>query len=295
MMVNGAGLADDATNAANADGATAVAQPVAVAPQGQATVINAPSAPPPGQLQGAPAPQVIQATPVEPPTTRKGPGSREAIVIGFANNPEQFQVAMKDAPCQEPLYCCFGCMLPCCAAMHIRKKMLGENFESEYSCCQMESIGYQPCCGSCCSCWKSCPTLGLCAEAWCCTGLSISFTRIHAMKKFNVRPDPMDYTCIQFSNCMQVLSCVCHVLAIFDKSFRDLAQCVDCAADCAFHMTAGCMLAQTNAELNYRAMPNAGMAAPLMTAAPVSSAPSSGGKEGLQEGLMNAAAQDMYR
>ena len=55
------------------------------------------------------------------------------------------------------------------------------------------------------------------------------------------------------------------------------------------------MLAQTNAELNYRAMPNAGMAAPLMTATPVSSAPPSDGKDGLQEGLLNAAAQDMYR
>jgi hypothetical protein len=55
------------------------------------------------------------------------------------------------------------------------------------------------------------------------------------------------------------------------------------------------MLAQTNAELNYRAMPNAGMAAPLTAAAHVSSAQPSGGKGGLNEGLMSAAAQDMYR
>ena len=118
------------------------------------------------------------------------------------------------------------------AAVHIRKKSLGEKFDEEYSCCQMESMGYEPCCFSCCGCWKSCPlrknsrqatlppfrlcmglmlrdslprsaydiwvyvertlvwliAVGLCTEAWCCTGLSLSFTRIHAMQKFNVRP-----------------------------------------------------------------------------------------------------------
>ncbi len=56
-----------------------------------------------------------------------------------------------------------------------------------------------------------------------------------------------------------------------------------------------CMLAQTNAELNYRAMPNAGMAAPLLTETTVSSAPPSNNKGGLEEGLMAAASQDMYR
>jgi hypothetical protein len=100
---------------------------------------------------------------------------------------------------------------------------------------------------------------------------------------------------------MQVLSCLCHVAAIFQKELKELAQCVDCCAECAFHMTAGCMLAQTNAEVNFRAMPNAGMAAPLMAAAPVaavvaSAPPASQGKGGLQDGLMaNAAAQDMSR
>ena len=59
---------------------------------------------------------------------------------------------------------------------------------------------------------------------------------------------------------MQVLSCLCHVAAIFQKELKELAQCVDCCAECAFHMTAGCMLAQTNHEVNYRAMPNAGVA-----------------------------------
>ncbi len=206
-----------------------------------------------------PAPAVVMAR--EVPTTKKGPGSREAIVIAMANNPNKFQTAMMDAPCADPGYFLFGCLCPCCAACHLRKKMLGDSFETEYSCCQMESVGFQPCCYSYCGCFKSCPTLGLCLEAWCCTGCSLSFTRIHAMHKWQLQPDPMDYTCIQFSNCMQVLRCVCDILAIFNRSFEHAAHIVDCAADCAFHVTAGCMLAQTNHEINFRAAtPSAGVA-----------------------------------
>ena len=39
--------------------------------------------------------QTVQA--VEVPTTKKGPGSREAIVIGFANNSEQVQMRRRPA------------------------------------------------------------------------------------------------------------------------------------------------------------------------------------------------------
>jgi hypothetical protein len=87
MMVNGSGLADDA---AKQEG-VGLAQPV---PPQAAVVIAAP----PSHTAAGQTVTVVQAMPVAPPTTRKGPGSREAIVIGFANNPEVFQVAMKDAP-----------------------------------------------------------------------------------------------------------------------------------------------------------------------------------------------------
>lgn len=139
----------------------------------------------------------------------------------MAHNPYKFQTSMMDAPCADPGYFCFGCICPCFAACHLRKKMLGDAFATEYSCCQMESIGYTPPCGSACAscftCFKDCPDVGLCLEAWCCTGCSLSFTRIHAMHKWQIQPDPMDYTCIQFSNCMQALRCVCDILAIFNK------------------------------------------------------------------------------
>lgn len=241
--------------------------PAVVAPV--ATVAPVPGAPPammaaPVPTVGkGPAPAVVMAR--EVPTTKKGPGSREAIVIGMANNPHKFQTSMMDAPCADPGYFCFGCVCPCFAAWHLRKKMLGDNFATEYSCCQMESVGYQPCCYSHCACFKDCPDVGLCLEACCCTGWSLSFTRIHAMHKWQLQPDSMDYTCIQFSNCMQVLRCVCDILAIFNRSFEQAAHCVDCAADCAFHVTAGCMLAQTNHEVNFRAMPDAGVAVAVLS------------------------------
>ena len=95
-------------------------------------------------------------------------------------------------------------------AARLRKKMLGENFESEYSCCQMEAVGFAPCCANQCACFKDCPTLGLCLEACCCSALSVSFSRIYAMHRYNVRPDPWDWKCIEFSNCMQCLSCAPH-------------------------------------------------------------------------------------
>ena len=109
-------------------------------------------------------------------------------------------------------------------AARLRKKMLGENFESEYSCCQMEAVGFAPCCANQCACFKDCPTVGLCLEACCCSALSVSFSRIYAMHRYNVRPDPWDWKCIEFSNCMQCLSCICHVAASFDKNFEDAAQ-----------------------------------------------------------------------
>ena len=137
-------------------------------------------------------------------------------------------------------------------AARLRKKMLGENFESEYSCCQMEAVGFAPCCANQCACFKDCPTLGLCLEACCCSALSVSFSRIYAMHRYNVRPDPWDWKCIEFSNCMQCLSCICHVAASIDKNFEDAAQIIDCIADCVYHVTVGCMVAQTSNELNYQ-------------------------------------------
>ena len=45
---------------------------------------------------------------------------------------------------------------------------------------------------------------------------------------------------------------ICHVAAAVDKNFEDAAQIIDCIADCVYHVTVGCMVAQTSNELNYQ-------------------------------------------
>ena len=79
-MANGASIADNAQQQeGNVQAASGSQVPViTAAPSSQA--------PPPGMV-------VVQAAPV---TTKKPAGSREAIIIGFAGNPEQFQVRSPD-------------------------------------------------------------------------------------------------------------------------------------------------------------------------------------------------------
>ena len=51
---------------------------------------------------------------------------------------------------------------------------------------------------------------------------------------------------------MQLLACVCNILACFVPELRDAAQCIQCIADLVFYTTAGCMFAQINYEWNER-------------------------------------------
>ena len=63
------------------------------------------------------------------------------------------------------------------------------------------------------------------------------------------------------ANCLQMLACVCHILALFDPNFRDLAGLIDCIADSVFMTVMGCMNAQVALELNHR-MAGVGPGAP---------------------------------
>ena len=92
-------------------------------------------------------------------------------------------------------------------------------------------------------------------------------------------------------------------IACAHKGFREAAHIVDCAADCAFHVTAGCMLAQTNHEINFRAIPNAGIAVavpidgqpvPQATTTQLGAAPSPVAANPLKQTLLSVA-QDMER
>ena len=104
--------------------------------------------------------------------------------------------------------------------------------------------------GACCE--KDIPRTCMCIEACCCAGLAVSSTRFVMMEQYHFMADECDNRLIRFNNCIQVLSCICHVLAIFKPQFRDLAQIIDLIADIVFFSTAGCMTAQVDYEINYR-------------------------------------------
>ena len=164
---------------------------------------------------------------------------------------------MGDACCKAPGCCLLGgCPLSfLCTQVHMRYKVLnhvapGSGWD-HYVCCQ----GYT---GSCCCfhpgacCEKEMPRTCMFVEACCCAGLAVSSTRFVLMDQYKLVPDECDNRLIRFNNCMQVLSCICHFAAIFDRNLRDLAQIIDLIADIVFFSTAGCMTAQVDYEVNYR-------------------------------------------
>ena len=40
---------------------------------------------------------------------------------------------------------------------------------------------------------------------------------------------------------MQILSCLCNILAMFIDELRDIADLIDCIAEIVYAITAGCM------------------------------------------------------
>ena len=49
-----------------------------------------------------------------------------------------------------------------------------------------------------------------------------------------------------------MLACICDILALIDKSFKELAQIIRCIADIVFLMMSGCMIAQVRNEKEYQ-------------------------------------------
>ena len=133
----------------------------------------------------------------------------------------------------------------------VRPQVL-EHTGEEWSCCQGEFDG-MPCTGCVTGPCNGLPApVGMACEAFCCHGCAVSSTRMYVMRKYRLGPDPMDYQIIRFSNCMQYLSCFCHILACIDDSFREAAQIVDCIADVVYYATTGCMTAQVHAEIRHQ-------------------------------------------
>mmetsp|Transcript_14861 Transcript_14861/g.16809 ORF Transcript_14861/g.16809 Transcript_14861/m.16809 type:complete len:207 (+) Transcript_14861:253-873(+) len=162
-------------------------------------------------------------------------------------NQTEWKIGMKDAPGYSPGNCLFGCICQPCALYDLRKKALGGSLE-EYTCCQgyiwpMSSRAGQ--CGE-----KSSPECCLCLEACFCAGCSMSATRFLVMDAKNIKSDPCDNRIIRFNNWLQLISCVCQILALFDETFRDAADIIRLIAELVFCITMGCMTAQLYYEMD---------------------------------------------
>lgn len=175
---------------------------------------------------------------------------------GYRPSGTLFQTPMMKAPCAEcPSSCCwcFGQFFPLtsgCTQYFLRKKVLDGKMEN-YRCFQGQ---FTVCCcikaGSCGE--ESCPDLCLCCEAHFCNGPAVSASRAFLMDKYDLMSDPCDNRLIRCNNCLLMLSCFCHVLALVDDSFNNLARILDIISDVVFHTVSGCMTAQVAHELDYR-------------------------------------------
>ena len=127
--------------------------------------------------------------------------------------------------CKNPLGFCYSFICCPCAQWQLREKALEGDWQ-RYRCCQ----GYYDC-----MCWKAgsvgdtgnqcCACIELCCP-WC-LSCAVSSTRALVMDTRNIMPDPCDNRIIRFNNCMQLIACICHILAIIDQTFEDLANLID--------------------------------------------------------------------
>jgi len=152
--------------------------------------------------------------------------------------------------CCVPWFCGQFIPLTCgCTQYCLRKKVLQDDM-SKYICCQ----GYNDCCcikaGSCCE--STCPDLCMCIEGCCCNSCAVSASRIYVMERYDLSSDPCDYRLIRINNCLQYISCICNILAIFIADLREIARIIDLISDIFYHCVSGCMTVQVAHEMDYR-------------------------------------------
>jgi hypothetical protein len=160
-------------------------------------------------------------------------------------NTRQWETGMCEAFCANPCACFLGCLFPCPCAVYLRCKAL-QNDMTKYKCCQ----GYV--CWDCVSCLPTecVPECWLCCEAALCVGCSISATRIYVQEERQIQTDPCDNRIIRFNNFMQILRCVCDILAIFFGELQFVAHIIDIIAQLVWLFTIGSMIAQVYVELS---------------------------------------------
>ena len=122
---------------------------------------------------------------------------------------------------------------------------------NEYTCCQGYFDGV--CCvksGRCGE--RTAPHLCLALESCCCLGPSMSASRMLVMDKYDLSPDKCDWQLIRFSNCVNMLSCVCEIASLINRDLRHLSHLINSFADFVFYTTLGMMAAQTVHEVRYQ-------------------------------------------
>jgi len=184
-----------------------------------------------------------------------------------ANFPNKFKIGMLEAPAKDPVWFCYGCLCMPCAQYQLRTMSLGADWPKGYQCCQ----GYFDCC-----CFKKCMSMGrgenegvdrdcpelcLCVEVFLCPSCAVSATRFYVLDKYNIVPDPMDNKIIHFNNCLQCLSCIISIAALFIDGLDEAADIIQYIANLVFHITSGCMTAQVHYELFVGGPPGSGVAA----------------------------------
>eukprot|EP01039_Chlorochromonas_danica_P003890 gene3890-4250_t len=191
------------------------------------------------------------------------------------SGPQTFQTSAMNAPCAGGcttiLWFC-GQFIPftCGITQYcLRRKVLNGDM-SKYSCFQGQ---LNPCCCQAGSCGENnCPDLCLCLEAHCCNSCAISASRMYVMEKYDLSSDPCDYRLIRINNCLQILSCICNIIAIFVQDIRECARIIDRIADIFYHCVSGCFTAQVAYEVDYQnSIGNRGLVQQgvLVTAEPV--------------------------
>lgn len=157
----------------------------------------------------------------------------------------------------EPGWCCFGMTLPCCALHSMRKKLLGDNFDTEYNCCQDNG------CPRCAESQKKYPRCCLFLEAFMCPMMALIGSRAYYEKKYHVAQDSCEknYMCVGTTvtllccpfdfllNCFALLSGNSNVS--FDKP--GILQMTSATLfSCGILTCNGCLIAQVMADLKNR-------------------------------------------
>jgi len=189
-------------------------------------------------------------TPPEKVNSKGAKGAQYNQFLAYQNNPNNFALGLKDACCKEPLCCCASALGSPCGftACWARSKVLDTyyNGTADFICCQ----GYLP--GCCCiQPTECCPGsgFGLCCEGCCFPMTSLSVARLHMMDTKKIQPDPCDWQIIACANCLQLVACIFHIIAIFVEELRDAAAILDLIADLVMLSVAGCMGAQVYHEV----------------------------------------------